>query len=660
MPKSLVLGNGNILISLDNRGQVRDFYFPYVGLENQAGSLFCHRIGVFVDGKISWFKDSDWEIHINYQEETLVSDIQAANMKLELRIDFSDVVYNEKNIFIRKAVIHNLADRKREIKLYFHQQFEMYESHRGDTSYFDPYHNVIIHYKGRRVFMINAKAAGKSFDDYSVGLFNIEGKEGTYKDAEDGKLSKNPVEHGLVDSTIGITTTIDSRKSETVFYWVVAAKYNKEANEINQYVLDKTPQYLMGTTRDFWHAWVNKLPFKFVGLDEAIVRLYKKSLLIIRTHVDNRGAIIASGDTDILTLGRDAYGYMWPRDGAIIAMSLDKSGDSFVIKKFFEFCNEVVTDDGYFLQRYRADRSLGSSWHPWQREGNPELPIQEDETALIIHALWRHYEITKDLEFIEDIYNSLIKKCADFMVAHRDAKTGLPKPSYDLWEEKWGVHTFTAATVYSALISASKFAALLGKSSHESTYRTAAQEIQKAILQYLYDEEGGYFYKMINFEKDKTIIDKTIDSSSVYGVWHFGVLSPNDEKVKRAIKLTEEHLTVKSEVGGLVRYENDAYFREDEATTGNAWYITTLWLAKYYIAIANNQEDLKKGQEILQWVVKYSLSSGILSEQLHPHSGAPISATPLIWSHAEYVVTVINYLEKLKELGLCEDCDPLD
>ncbi len=46
MPKSLVLGNGNMLITFDKRAQVKDFYFPYVGLENQAGSLFTHRIGL--------------------------------------------------------------------------------------------------------------------------------------------------------------------------------------------------------------------------------------------------------------------------------------------------------------------------------------------------------------------------------------------------------------------------------------------------------------------------------------------------------------------------------------------------------------------------------------------------------------------------------------
>ena len=44
-----------------------------------------------------------------------------------------------------------------------------------------------------------------------------------------------------------------------------------------------------------------------------------------------------------------------------------------------------------------------------------------------------------------------------FLTVHRDTYTGLPKPSYNLWEEKFGVHTYTAATVYAGLKVAARF-----------------------------------------------------------------------------------------------------------------------------------------------------------------------------------------------------------
>jgi GH15 family glucan-1,4-alpha-glucosidase len=44
--------------------------------------------------------------------------------------------------------------------------------------------------------------------------------------------------------------------------------------------------------------------------------------------------------------------------------------------------------------------------------------------------------------------------------------------------------------------------------------------------------------------------------------------------------------------------------------------------------------------------------SGVLAEQLNPYTGESLSATPLVWSHAVYVKTVLLYLQKKKDLEL--------
>jgi GH15 family glucan-1,4-alpha-glucosidase len=51
-------------------------------------------------------------------------------------------------------------------------------------------------------------------------------------------------------------------------------------------------------------------------------------------------------------------------------------------------------------------------------------------------------------------------------------------------------------------------------------------------------------------------------------------------------------------------------------------------------------------------VLKYAQESGVLSEQLNPYTGEQLSASPLTWSHAEYVETIIELLKKKKELTL--------
>jgi GH15 family glucan-1,4-alpha-glucosidase len=339
MPRSLVLGNGNILVCLDKYGQVRDLYFPHVGLENHVTghSNYVHRIGVWVDHQLRWTGDGSWDIHIDCARETLASHIEARNEALGVTLTFHDAVYNEKNIFLRRIIVRNLRDQKRQAKLFFHQQFEIMESHRGDTGYYDPQYNTVVHLKGRRVFLINAKVGDRAFDDYSIGIFGREGREGTYKDAEGGVLSKNRVEHGKVDSVIGLTLELTASGAETVYYWISMGKSMRETSELNKYVQEKSPQYLMKTTEDFWTAWVNRQNIAFADLDTAVVELFKKSLFIIRAHVDANGSILASGDSDMLQYGRDTYSYMWPRDGAQSAIALDKAGDANVAKSFFIF-----------------------------------------------------------------------------------------------------------------------------------------------------------------------------------------------------------------------------------------------------------------------------------------------------------------------------------
>ena len=58
----------------------------------------------------------------------------------------------------------------------------------------------------------------------------------------------------------------------------------------------------------------------------------------------------------------------------------------------------------------------------------------------------------------------------------------------------------------------------------------------------------------------------------------------------------EKKLWVKTEVGGVARYENDYYHRisnDIAAVPRNPWFICTLWLADYFITRATNAAELK-------------------------------------------------------------------
>jgi oligosaccharide amylase len=652
--RSLILGNGSMLVALDNRGQVRDLYFPRVGLENHVYGSLVHRIGVYTDGAISWFSDPSWTISVECDTNALKGLIHAKNEAMGVELSFEDVVYNESPIFIRKVKVKNLRNVRREIKVYFGQEFEIFHSHVGGTGYYDPAANAIIHYKGQRVFLVSGSIGTTPDFDYAIGLANFEGKEGTFRDAEDGALSKNSIEHGSVDSVLGLYATYDANEEKTLYHWITAGRSLKDVKALQTDLLKKTPEHLIETTTNFWNAWVNKYEWSFYEMTPPQIALFKKSLMFVRAHVDDGGGIIASPDSDMLQHGKDTYAYVWPRDASYAAIALDRAGDPNVAERFFTFVNSVMEEDGYFMHKYLPDKSLGSSWHPWVKDGKTQLPIQEDETALVLFALNEHYKHSRDLEFIEKVFNPLMRKAADFLVRYRDKKTGLPSPSYDLWEEKRGTSTFTAASVYGALSASANIATILGKKKIAKTYADAAKEVKEGILKYLYDPDMGIFVKQIDTETH--VRDLTIDFSSVYGIFSFGVLPVDDERLIKAFKKTTDALSAGDPAGGFTRYEHDAYYRM--GSRSNPWFVATLWYAEYLIERAKKESDLKPVREIFEWVTKHAQPSGILSEQLSADTGEQLSVAPLCWSHASYVYCVLAYLDKLEKFGVCLACNP--
>jgi len=663
MARAIVVSNGEMCVTLDLSGRVRDVYYPYVGLENQVSGE-PHKIGIRINGVFSWIESDAWEISIGYKPATMVSKLLAKNKQLGVSVVMEDAVYNESNVWLRQVEVYNNTNSPLEIQLFFHQVYMISESRKRNTAFYDPTHNTVVHYKGRRVFVVNAcTSQGSGIDEYSVGAFQSEGKEGTYKDAEDGTLGKNAVEHGNVDSVIRLSLgSCEGKQKVMASYWVCAAESIDAAYLLNSVVLEKTVEGMLHSTEEFWRAWLNKQHFHLTNLSQEQQRLFETSLFILRAHADNRGSVIASADSEMIEYGKDDYSYMWPRDAAFIVSTLDSAGYQEITKHFFEFCAEVLHPDGYLHHRYRPDRSLGSTWHSsvaqreWLKDRILQLPIQEDETASVLIALWKHYEKTKDIEFIENLFRPFIEKMAEFLVNFREKETGLPLYSYDLWEEKIGVSTYTCACVYAGLVAAAKFGELLGKRNHMRRYKQAAKEIKAATEKYLFSTERNSFIRVAYYKDGQIVQDQTIDSSTWFGLWYFGMYTYEDKLLTATRQRVEETLRSKQPTGGFIRYEHDNYFRSTEAS--NPWIITTLWHAQERLSKAEiTDDDLDSVRATLDWVIKHRYPSGVLAEQLDPITGASLSATPLVWSHAVYVEVVLKYIQAMEARGLCVECD---
>jgi GH15 family glucan-1,4-alpha-glucosidase len=283
--------------------------------------------------------------------------------------------------------------------------------------------------------------------------------------------------------------------------------------------------------------------------------------------------------------------------------------------------------------------------------GRRQLPVQEDETGLVIWALCRHLVQYKDVEWFKPFYRDVVTRGADWMAGFRDIR-GMPWSSWDLWEERYGIHAFSVAATWAGLQMASVVAEKFNDLDYARKWREAAAEIKAAADRWLWRDDLWRFARNLTESGDGYQADTVLDAS-LYGLWYFGMYAPDDPRIVATMEAVRERLSVKTAVGGIARYENDWYHQVTPDVTnvpGNPWFICTIWLAEWHIALATTPGDLAPAAEILEWVVDHALPSGVLAEQVHPFTNAPMSVSPLTWSHAAFVTAVLNYVERLAVL----------
>jgi GH15 family glucan-1,4-alpha-glucosidase len=595
----------------------------------------------------------EWKTQLKYQDDTLVTDVYLKNEALGLELYCSDTVDFVLNVYVKKLEVVNLLDRPRQVRLFFGHDFYLYGNDVGGTAYFDPRSCSIIHYKSHRYFLISCWAHDKwGVKYFTCGRRGDPGGLGTGKEAESGELGGDPSAWGSPHSTVGIWLDLPANGTTTAYYWIAAGMTYPQVATLNLEVHRLAPEELLERSSKYWKAWVRKESLQLRALPKSVTDVFSRSLLILRGQIDNHGAIIAANDSDIIRFGKDTYSYMWGRDGAFVAAALAKAGYSHVCIKYFDFCARVLSAEGYLFQHYNPDGSLASNWHSWIVDGKEVLPIQEDSTALTLWALWIHYQSLKDVEFVRDLYSPLIKKAADFLVSYRDHQTLLPLPSYDLWEERYALHTYTVASVIAGLRAAANFAKLFQDTTLAERYGSVADEMAEGIKKHLYHNGLKRFARSGSRIEGGYKLDEVIDVS-LLSLATLGVLDPKEPRMVETAKAVREELWLKTSVEGCARYQGDFYQRAKDSPKdipGNPWFISTLWLAEYCIDRSENKQELQAALPYLEWCGKNALPSGVLAEQVHPVTGSPLCVSPLTWSHSAFVWTVLRYAEKDKAL----------
>jgi GH15 family glucan-1,4-alpha-glucosidase len=143
----------------------------------------------------------------------------------------------------------------------------------------------------------------------------------------------------------------------------------------------------------------------------------------------------------------------------------------------------------------------------------------------------------------------------------------------------------------------------------------------------------------------KFIGNPEVDASLLWAALPFNLVTLDDPIFTKTLHKIETDLYCKG--GGVYRYRQDTYFG------GGEWLLLASWLAWVYVELGQQA----KAQTIMNWVESQADATGHLPEQVAGHlldasyydgwvERWGNSASPLLWSHAMFLIVKSRMKEK--------------
>lgn len=320
------------------------------------------------------------------------------------------------------------------------------------------------------------------------------------------------------------------------------------------------------------------------------------------------------------------YRYSWTRDGAFIAASMDAVGEHHSAGAFHRWLATVVIRHGAKV-RAIAERALDPDRPLTAEEGlhtrytTDGLEVDDSEWGTIQfdgYGFWltslAHHLGAADADPAP--YLPAVRLTARYL------RLVWPLPCNDCWEELPAErHVTTWCAVAQGLRSASSI--LDDPDPAHDADRIVAAVRERGVV-------DGALAKLVDRAPD----GMRHDGSALLVLGPFGPFTPDDALVAATLATIDEELR-SSESGGVHRYRADTFYG------GGAW----LPLAGARAMLADDDE----AKDIVAWMASWADDRGHLPEQvpdplLHPQEHVRwvaswgSVATPLLWSHAMYLL----------------------
>lgn len=634
-----IIGNSKMLGCISNTGELIRLLWPHISYSQHIDSFYIGINDKNSDRNTSWFHDAGWVHEQKYIDSTNILTTTSVNRDLEYTVLQTDFTLIDKDVLIRQYTITNISQEIKKPDLLLYSSM-ITNSNNIRSSLFNFNADTLVQYKHNNYFAISS--------DLEINGFQL---NNSYDCTLKGEL------YGLDDASMSNSAALQwhlgeigpGEKKEINIYLYAGCKLNEVLEGIKS-IKKSSFNDLLESTAEYWKRYIADAK-KIEVKNKEVLDLYKRTILTFALMSEKEGGGILAApeiDEEFTRCGR--YGYCWGRDAAFIVSALNKCEMFTLSEKFFEWTFKVRAEDNSWYQRYYTDGNLAPTWG-----------IQIDEIGSIIWGIWEHYNARKNIDFLKKAWKYVEGACK-FLIEFIDKDTGLPKHSYDIWEERRGEHAYSSAAVYAGFVSAVKIAETLNADNYKAQWLEQAETLKKAIEKNFWDGNMNRFLRSIQimkkpweigaqeevkevavnkkgYKSNVVLRDDTIDSSLIGLSVPFDVFPVEHEYIVRTIESIESDLTVCG-VGGIKRYGSDNYIG------GNPWIISTLWLALYHIKAG----QIEKAKGYFNWAVKHRTNLDFLPEQVDKNTGETAWVIPLTWSHAMFVRVLFELLERGEKL----------
>jgi GH15 family glucan-1,4-alpha-glucosidase len=421
---------------------------------------------------------------------------------------------------------------------------------------------------------------------------------------------------------------------ETVFPLMHALALVFGPDEPFEGSIEQTTREFQAHTTGYWHGWVRSLSLP-LEWQSAVIRA---AITLQLCSFEETGGIVAAHTTSIPEAphsGRNwDYRYCWLRDAYFVVQALNQLSTTQTMESYLAYLTTVAAQlhappgpvysivPGEDLTEVVAEGLSGFlGMGPVRIGNNAAVQVQHDVYGSVVLAATQMF-VDERLPRMGD--EALFRRLEP--VGERAFENAL-KPDAGIWEYRGRarIHTYSAVLCWAACDRLGQIAANLGIEARARYWSRRANQLRREILRRAWNEEKRALVGALD--------DPELDAS-VLRIAEIGLVPPRDPRFASTCDVIGQKLVRQ---GRIMRYTADDDFGAPETAflACNFWYIEAL------VALSRRDEARAFFVDLLD----RRNSFGLLSEDIHPQTGALWGNFPQTYSMAG----IINVATRLSE-----------